>query len=57
VGRVRGAGPVLGEAGDLGPEGLLFIEAKDSPVGVPLLAVANEVSGTTTLFGVDKAPD
>lgn len=47
-------GGELAEAGDLGPEGLTFIPAKDSPVrGTPLLAVANEVSGTTTLFRVD----
>jgi DNA-binding beta-propeller fold protein YncE len=50
------AEPGTREAGDLGPEGLLFIEAKHSPIGVPLLALANEVSGTTTLFRIDKAP-
>jgi hypothetical protein len=41
-------------AGDLGPEGVLFIKASDSPIRVPMLAVANEVSGTTTLFRVDR---
>lgn len=45
--------PGTPEAGDLGAEGLIFIEATDSPTGGPLLAVANEVSGTTTLFSVD----
>ncbi|WP_307844561.1 choice-of-anchor I family protein [Actinotalea solisilvae] len=42
----------LAAAGDLGPEGLAFIPASDSPTGSPLLAVGNEVSGTTTLLAV-----
>jgi DNA-binding beta-propeller fold protein YncE len=39
--------------GDLGPEGLVFIDASKSPNGKPLLVVGNEVSGTTTIFQVD----
>ncbi|MBW0149088.1 choice-of-anchor I family protein [Marinobacter arenosus] len=42
-----------GLAGDLGPEGLAFIPAGDSPNSMPMLAVGNEVSGTTTLYGID----
>ena len=41
-----------GTAGDLGPEGLIFISGSDSPIANPLLAVANEISGTTTLFEI-----
>ncbi|MDZ8170479.1 choice-of-anchor I family protein, partial [Microbacterium xanthum] len=39
-------------AGDLGPEGLAFVAAADSPTGEPALIVGNEVSGTTTVFGI-----
>jgi len=42
----------LSRAGDLGPEGVAFIAASDSASGVPMLAVGNEVSGTTTLFSI-----
>lgn len=47
---------VLADAGDLGPEGVTFISASDSPTGAPLLAVGNEVSGTTTLMSITVSP-
>lgn len=43
-----------GTAGDLGPEGMLFIPQGQSPSGTPLLVIGNEVSGTTTLWEIRK---
>lgn len=50
------ADPETAEAGDLGPEGLHFVPASKSPNGQPLLIVANEISGTTTVYAVGPAP-
>jgi hypothetical protein len=48
--------PGLNSGGDLGPEGVVFVKADDSPNGSPLLIVSNEVSGTTTVYLVSKTP-
>jgi hypothetical protein len=42
----------LTEMGDLGPEGICTVEARDSPTGTPLVFVANEISGTVSVFEV-----
>ncbi|HEX7859987.1 MAG TPA: choice-of-anchor I family protein [Verrucomicrobiae bacterium] len=46
--------PDSGEAGDLGPEGIIFIKAEDSPSGKPLVVIGNEISGTTTIYEVTR---
>jgi len=51
--RNTAAATATAEAGDLGPEGVLFIAAADSPNGRPLLVVANEISGTTTVWQIN----
>jgi len=43
----------LAAFGDLGPEGLVFIPAADSPTGEDMLVVSSEVSGTTTSYSLD----
>ena len=43
----------LAAFGDLGPEGLVFIPAADSPTGENILVVSSEVSGTTTAYSLN----
>lgn len=40
-------------AGDLGPEGMIFVDAGQSPSGKPLVIVGNEVSGTTSIYQLE----
>lgn len=40
-------------AGDLEVEGLMFIPAKDSPIGIPLLVLAHELSDSTSILRID----
>jgi len=54
--------PEEDEGGDLAPEGILFVEAEDSPTGGNILVISNEVSGTITVISLDEleqpvAPD
>jgi hypothetical protein len=39
--------------GDHGPEGITYVKGADSPNGKPYVIVANEISGTLTIFEVD----
>jgi 2',3'-cyclic-nucleotide 2'-phosphodiesterase/3'-nucleotidase/5'-nucleotidase len=42
----------LGGAGDVAPEGIKFVDKDDSPTGNYMLLVANEVSGTVTIYDI-----
>lgn len=50
--RVVGGVNELGTGGDIAPEGIAFVPADESPLGQPLLLVANELSGTLTVWRV-----
>lgn len=41
------------EGGDVGPEGMIFVPAEESPNGRNMLVVASEVSGTVSMFQLD----
>ena len=43
----------LEDAKDLGPEGIVFVPARKSPIKAPMLIVTNEVSGTTTAYRIN----
>jgi hypothetical protein len=42
------------EDGDLGPEGIVFVNENDSPIGTALLVISNEVSGTLSIYSLDN---
>ncbi|QIE60823.1 T9SS type A sorting domain-containing protein [Rasiella rasia] len=42
------------EMGDLGPEGLVYVPYTDSPTQTGLIVVANEVSGTLSMYSLDN---
>jgi hypothetical protein len=43
-------------AGDLGPEGVLFIPRSRSPIRAPLLVMTHEISDSTTILKIEKDP-
>ena len=43
------------QAGDIGPENLIFVNSSDSPSGQPFIISANEVSGTLSIYQIDRA--
>ncbi len=43
----------LNTVGDLGPEGIEFVSAANSPTGRPMLIVAYEISGTVSVYDLD----
>jgi hypothetical protein len=42
-------------AGDLGPEGVLFIPRSLSPIRAPLLVMSHEISDSTTILKIERS--
>jgi len=49
---IPGGDIILGTAGDVSPEGVLFLEADQSPTGKPMVVVSYELSGSVAFFEV-----
>lgn len=56
TGRLFHQTPGNASGGDLGPEGMLFIDGAKSPTGRPMLIVGNEVSGTVAIHEIITLP-
>ena len=50
----RNAVPGGAESGDLGPEGIVYVNENDSPTGTALIVVSNEVSATLSIYSLDN---
>ena len=50
----RGTVPGEPESGDLGPEGVVYVDAADSPTGNALVILSNEVSATLSIYSLDN---
>ncbi len=48
--------PDEGEADDLSPEDIVFVEAEDSPTNEALVMVTNEGSGTVSIYALSLGP-
>jgi hypothetical protein len=49
--------PNTAAAGDLGPEGVIFVPPGESPDGRALVIVSNEISGTVSIFAASPICD
>ena len=49
---IPGGDIILGTAGDVSPEGVLFLEAAQSPTSKPMVVVSYELSGSVAFFEV-----